>query len=130
MTAKLPPNISLTIRHREEKKAIYDTLHAWVGNAHVGEAKFLIRKNSTTMKIIQMDVFPPWQRRGIGTLLSDKLKAIACERGCKRITLLAIWETRSQEFWKKQGFKYYKPPNFMEFVPQSLNSGLKLKSSE
>jgi GNAT superfamily N-acetyltransferase len=125
--ANLPPNIRLTVSHIEQKKATRGTIFAYVKRTRIAFAKYLIKKKDNTMKVIAVDVDEEWQRRGIGTLLSNLLKILATGHGCKRIILLALWDTGAGEFWEKQGFKYYQAPNFMEFIPQDLNIGLRLK---
>lgn len=123
----LPLNLKFVIKQIQRKPTlIAGTIFVHAGRTHVASARYKIYTNKKRMKILDVQVHEGWQKRGIGTILSGMMKAIAKGYDLNRITLMVAVLTTSWKFWEKQSFQFY---NFyyMEFLPQRLNTESKIE---
>jgi len=92
------------IRFEVEMEKNKGSIHVYnIHDRHIGFAKYLIKDRGKNMKLLQIEIIPEWQRRGIGSLLVVMLKEIARQVGCKTIWGYAI--NTSYSFWNKMGFE-------------------------
>lgn len=97
----------------------------YAGRTYVASARYGLYTDKKRMKILDITVHKDWQKRGIGTILSDIMKAIAKGYKLNRIILTAAVHTTAWQFWEKQGFQFYNS-HYMEFLPQPLNTESKI----
>lgn len=117
----LPSNLRFNIKQIQRKPTlIAGVILVYAGRVYVASARYSIYTDKNRMKILDVTVHEGWQKRGIGTILSGIMKAIAKGYKLDRITLTAA--STSCQFWEKQGFRLCNFP-YMEFLPQALNKG-------
>lgn len=113
----LPSNLRFKIKQIQRKPTlIAGTILVYAGRTYIASARYTIYTDKKRMKILDVQVHEGWQKRGIGTVLSGIMKAIAKGYKLDRINLRTMIHTSSWQFWWKMGFRFYKT-NWMEFFP-------------
>ena len=77
----------------------------------------ITRRIESCLHIVEMDVHPRYQRRGIGSSLLDQVAALARVRGCEAVTLTTFRHVAWNAPWYgRRGFTILKE----EEIPRSL----------